>query len=877
MASITEALKVALGDRYVIEEEVGAGGMATVYLAHDMKHDRKVALKVLRPELAAVIGAERFLNEIKVTANLQHPHILPLHDSGEADTFLYYVMPFVEDDTLRDKLDREKQLGVDDAIEITRGVASALDYAHRQGVIHRDIKPENILIHDGQPLVADFGIALAVSAAGGSRLTETGLSIGTPHYMSPEQAMGDRELDARSDVYSLGAMLYEMLTGDPPYHGNTAQAIVAKVITEKAPPVTAARDTVPTHVDAAIQKALAKLPADRFASASGFAEALTRPGVVTVQPTAATLTGSSAKKSSWNLIGWAAALVVAVAFGAMGWMRSSPEPEPVRLTVTLPDFSGSVFGPTMALSPDGSVLVYRIATANAGTPFVVRRLSQLGTTPLSGTEEGLIPFFSPDGEHLGFLADQSQIKRVAVIGGPPVTVADSASAGGSWGEDGYIYFIHSNAGLARVPQDGGAVENLTQPDTASGVGSHLWPDVLPDARAVIYTALRLPLANSDIAVLDLETRESRVLFRGTYARYARSGHLVYTRADGALLAVPFDLKRLEVTGSPAALVEGVPVKTFGDPEFALAQNGTLIYGEGSGVSGIALVDRAGNERLIPATEQSLQYPRVSPDGTHLAMEAQGSSGNDIWTYNLRDSTLSRLTFEGFNIYPEWLPDGRAVSFSRGGSSSADRNIFVKPADGSGSARPFIELPLSQIEGVWSPDGEWLILRQGDRGRGQNANLAALRIGSSDDPIAILDTQFMERSPTISPDGRWLAYVSGESGRDEVYVRPFPGPGGRWQVSSGGGGEPRWAHSGRELFYRSASDLMTVEIRTQPSFQVGNRQRLFSAGAYQVNPNHAGYDVFPDDETFVFIHSVGEAQRMIMVLNWFGELRQRTRN
>jgi serine/threonine-protein kinase len=217
MTSITEALKVALGDRYVIQEEVGAGGMATVYVAHDVKHDRKVALKVLRPELAAVIGAERFLNEIKVTANLQHPHILPLHDSGEAESFLYYVMPFVEGDTLRDKLDREKQLGIDDAVEIARGVASALDYAHRQGVIHRDIKPENILIHDGQPLVADFGIALAVSAAGGARLTETGLSIGTPHYMSPEQAMGDRELDARSDVYSLGAMLYEMLAGDPPY------------------------------------------------------------------------------------------------------------------------------------------------------------------------------------------------------------------------------------------------------------------------------------------------------------------------------------------------------------------------------------------------------------------------------------------------------------------------------------------------------------------------------------------------------------------------------------------------------------------------------------------------------------------------------------
>jgi serine/threonine protein kinase len=241
MSEITARLNTAIADRYRIERELGAGGMATVYLAHDVKHERKVALKVLRPELAAVIGAERFLAEIKVTANLQHPHILPLHDSGEADSFLYYVMPYVEGETLRDKIEREKQLGVDEAVEIARSVAAALDYAHRHEVVHRDIKPENILIHDGQPMVADFGIALAVSQAGGTRLTETGLSVGTPHYMSPEQAMGDRELDARSDVYSLGAMLYEMLAGEPPYTGPTAQAIVAKVITEKAPPVTAAR------------------------------------------------------------------------------------------------------------------------------------------------------------------------------------------------------------------------------------------------------------------------------------------------------------------------------------------------------------------------------------------------------------------------------------------------------------------------------------------------------------------------------------------------------------------------------------------------------------------------------------------------------------
>ncbi|MEA3247189.1 MAG: serine/threonine-protein kinase, partial [Gemmatimonadota bacterium] len=266
---MTTRLSAALAGRYRIERELGAGGMATVYLAHDEKHDRHVALKVLKPELAAVIGAERFLNEIKTTANLQHPHILPLFDSGQVDGTVFYVMPFVQGESLRDRLTRERQLPVGDAIRIATEVAGALDYAHRHGVIHRDIKPENILLHDGQALVADFGIALAVSRTdGGSRLTETGMSLGTPHYMSPEQALGERTLDARTDVYALGCVLHEMLAGEPPFGGPTAQAIIARVLGSEPEPVTALRRTVPEHVADAILTALAKLPADRFASAT---------------------------------------------------------------------------------------------------------------------------------------------------------------------------------------------------------------------------------------------------------------------------------------------------------------------------------------------------------------------------------------------------------------------------------------------------------------------------------------------------------------------------------------------------------------------------------------------------------------------------------
>ncbi|MEK6596864.1 MAG: serine/threonine-protein kinase, partial [Gemmatimonadota bacterium] len=305
MTTVPERLAVALADRYRVLRELGQGGMATVYLAEDLKHRRNVALKVLKPELAAVLGAERFVQEITTTAALQHPNILPLFDSGTADGFLFYVMPFIDGETLRGKLDRETQLGIDEAVKIAIEVADALDYAHRHGVIHRDIKPENILLHDGRPMVADFGIALAVSAAAGGRMTETGLSLGTPHYMSPEQATAEKDLTARADIYSLASVLYEMLTGSPPHVGASAQQIIMKIVTDQARPIGELRKSVPPHVAAAAAKALEKLPADRFDSAAAFSAALANPGF-TVAGTTATAAGGSARRTS-PLVRWGVA------------------------------------------------------------------------------------------------------------------------------------------------------------------------------------------------------------------------------------------------------------------------------------------------------------------------------------------------------------------------------------------------------------------------------------------------------------------------------------------------------------------------------------------------------------------------------------------
>jgi len=422
--------------------------MATVYLAEDLKLDRKVAIKVLKPELAAVLGADRFVQEIKTTAQLQHPHILPLFDSGSVDGFLYYVMPYIEGETLRNKLDREKQLGIDEAVMVAVEVADALEYAHQQGVIHRDIKPENILLHAGPPIVADFGIALAVSAAAGGRMTETGLSLGTPHYMSPEQATAEKHLTNRSDVYSLGAVLYEMLAGNPPHVGSSAQQIISKIVTEDVEPVTRLRKSVPPNVAAALAKALEKLPADRFDSAEAFAEALLDPTFAAPLALAIRRTAVTTALAAFGLL--------ASALAAWGWLRSSSPAPVARYAISLtPGDSrdGIVFRMEVALSPDGASIVFRDPPTGPGQLYIKRR-DGLTAQPLAGTDGGTGPFFSPDGAWIGFFAN-GQLRKIPTAGGASLKLADSvnlAYTGGAWLADGsIIYYDLPTSGASAPP------------------------------------------------------------------------------------------------------------------------------------------------------------------------------------------------------------------------------------------------------------------------------------------------------------------------------------------------------------------------------------------------------------------------------------------
>ncbi len=891
MPELLGRLQSALADRYRLEREVGAGGMATVYLAQDVRHDRRVALKILRPELAAVIGAERFLAEIKLTANLQHPHILPLFDSGEADGYLFYVMPFVEGETLRDRLTREKQLPVPDAIRIAGEVASALDYAHRHGVVHRDIKPENILLHDGQALVADFGIALAASKASGSRMTETGMSLGTPHYMSPEQAMGEREITARSDVYAIGAVLYEMLTGEPPFTGSTAQAIVARVVTETPRPLHAQRHTIPAHIESAVLTALEKLPADRFASAAEFAEALkgrSVSGVSTATTVRVPAAAPDGRRTNGLAIGALTAAAIATAAALWGWFRPQPAPVVSRYSLLLRAAEAlrpSAIAGNVAISPDGNRIAY-IGPAEGGTRLWLREHDKLRPIPISGTEGGVSPFFSPDGNQLAFIVGGRSLRVVPLGGGPPVTLTDSLNAsGGDWGADGYIY-TELNEGLGRLRATGGPVEALFRlSDERHEIGAE-YPSVMPGGKGVVFRRrLAGQSANEfDIMAMTIPGGTPRPLLKGVFARYALSGHLLVVTGDGKLLAVPFDPKKMVITGAPVAVLEGMLRSGPFEVNLAVSDNGTLVYtaGGSSATNGAWWVYRNGTASQVDTSwhvQGTINSVALSPDAKAIAVGVLRGANQDIWVKQLPTGPFSRLTFgDTVRSRATWSGDGRsAIYISDLGAGAGDP--VLRRADGTGTPQVLLHLKGTTFgQAVPSRDGRWLVLRRSTAEAG-NGDIFAVRQGDTT-LVPVVTSNARELSPALSPDGRWLAYSSDESGTFEVYVRPFPDAAtARWQVSASGGNNPLWSRDGRELFYiNGRGEMATVPVAPGPTFNAGEPRVLFSVGDYTVGGNAGVYDVSPDGKRFLMIRpmaGVGETE-LVVVQNWFEELKRRGR-
>jgi eukaryotic-like serine/threonine-protein kinase len=829
--------------------------MALVFLGTDLKHGREVAVKVLRPELSAVVGAERFLREIQVTSHLQHPHILPLYDSGSAGELLYYVMPYVHGESLRSRLERERQLPVDEALLITRTIAGALDYAHRQGILHRDIKPENILLQDGQPLLTDFGIALAVTAAGGDRMTYTGITIGTPNYMSPEQAAGERQLDARSDVFALGCVAYETLVGEPPFVGPTTQSIVAAVLTDDPEPIAQRRRTVSEGVAAVIHRALERLPADRFASAAEFAAALSAPPVAASRrprPRPRVRTIVTLGVGAVVLFGAALALVLS--------RPATSSALPRRWDIVLPDrIPVALAGPTsssgwqtaIALSPDGNHLAY-VAPSGNTTVLAVRALDSDSSVTLPGTDGAYHPSYSPDGRWIAFFAG-NLLRKVPANGGNPVTlVAVDRITGATWATpERLLVFENEGFDLHWISTGAATGDSVVHLRTQFGT-----PDILPGGTwaagqlssgqlALLSLKDGTELAVTGRGVLPLDSVRQADLLFGTSPHWLSSGYLVYGAGDGVLTALPFDGKSRRVMGAPVPLFSGVRLEAgFGYGEFAISRDGTLIYvpGRNQLYVNIALVTPGAGAHLdtLPFPRGAYTQPRISPDGTELAAQVRNPIGGwQVVLMNLRTGVRQQVTVAGnYRTFPaSWLPSGRELMIGLWDPVQfLNYGARIQSLE-TGEARD-VHLQGASYMTV-SPDGRSFVysdFRTGD--------LHLRSLGSDTTTTPIPGQGF---AASFSPNGRWLAW-GGLNGA--VEVSPLPPTGAVYSVAERGQ-QPQWAPDGRSLIFRDGFRFSRVAVTTTGGFHA-DRPRLLIAGPFL--------------STYAWNYAIDRSGRLLVLLN-----------
>ena len=879
----------ALAGRYKVIRRIGAGGMATVYLAHDIRHDRDVAIKVLHPDIGAVLGGSRFLTEIHTTARLQHPHILPLLDSGEADGRLYYVMPLVTGETLRSRLERERQLPIADAVLIAREVADALSAAHALGIIHRDIKPENILLQGGHALVADFGIALAVQTAGGQRVTQTGMSLGTPLYMSPEQAMGERAIDARSDIYALGAVLYEMLAGEPPFTGLSLQAIMARVMTERPTPLSTLRETVSPGIDAAVLTALAKFPADRFATAAQFSEALVRAADIHAPRTGTTdwltIERPIAMQRARRGAPW---VLAAIGIGTSAWLLghrppSAPAPT-VRFSMSFGQGAALVegFGSPIALSADGSLIAFE-GRDSVGAQLFVRHIDRVAPERVPGTANASAPFFSPDGRWIGF-SQGGKLRKVALAGGAVITICDVTGDryGASWGIGDVIVFSAFGQ-LRRVSAAGGQSTLIATPDSVRGEAFR-FPELLPDGHTVVFAAVSD--SGSSLKTITLADNVVTPLNqRGMSPHFVDGGYLVYVEQDGTLFSVPFDAKQRRIVGAPEPIAsnvkllpDNVVLGTAQAAKLGVSRTGTLMYLSGSaGRSELVVMDRSGRTTTLQAPPREYHAPRFSPDASRIAVtivelspRARAGTIGDTWVWSMRERSLQRITFDTSTRSAEWTPDGRRLIYARAGSGGG--SVYAIPSDGSGKPVQLFARPGAVFELSLTRDGRQAAFRETvSAPNGQDIWIASL-----DGPSvarALVVTPHAERNPAVSPDGRWLAYASNESGVMEVYVRSLADGGEHTRVSRRGGAEPRWVRGGSELLYRTSDSVFAVAVTPGATFRTGVSRALFGGQFRQKNTTN--WDASADGQRFVMVRPPAvpaDGPPLSVILHWFDQPR-----
>ena len=881
---------------YRILDKLGAGGMGEVYRAHDMRLERDVAIKVL-PEAFAKDAERlaRFQREAQILAALNHPHIASIHGLEDADGTPWLVMELVEGITLTERLGRGP-LPVKEALELARQIAEGLEAAHEKGIIHRDLKPQNVKVTvEGAVKVLDFGLAkareaevhetdLSQSPTLSAAATRAGTILGTAAYMSPEQARG-KAIDKRTDIWAFGCVLFELLTGKKAFSGETVSDTLASIIKSEPewdllPHETsgAIRELIERCLEKDTKRRLRDIGEARIAIEKALAEPIPagRPTVLAVAPRRSTWT----QVLPWALAGLLSLILIGLASGRLRRSTLSTPPRAVRFSfsLTLPsgtdlsDLSGSVLQ-LVSASPDGSRLAY-IASGGKSTKLYVRDLDRVEARPIAGTDDAITPFFSPDGQWIGFFAD-GKLKKVAVAGGPVLTLADATPGVGTWGGDDTIVLSGNvYGGLSKVSAAGGKPQVLTTPDPKRGEYWHTLPEFLPGGEAILFTASTgVAFESARIAVLSLKTGEQKTVIEGgTNPHYLPTGQLIYAH-QGAILAAPFDLDHLTVTGPAAPILEGVLTDPIsGVAHLSVSGKGTIAYIPGQPVlpeNALVSVDRNGVPRELAKDRRPYEDLSLSPDGTRVAMTIEGATYN-IWVFELARTVLTRLTSEGDNRDPEWTPDGQRVVYTS--FRDGRYGLYWRPADGSGTEELLTRREHWVLAGSFSPDGRLLAFSELDPTT--RADIWLLPVAGERKAQQYLGGIIGGMTlPVFSPDGHWIAYESGETGRSEVYVRPFPGQGGKWQVSTDGGGHPLWARNGREIFYRNGNKLMAVAVETKPAFKPDTPRLVFERAYWQAGHD---YDVTPDGQHFIMIKR-NEQQaaplQVNVVVNWFEELKR----
>lgn len=921
---------------YRIIEKIGAGGMGVVYKGRDTHLDRFVALKVLPPgTVADPESRRRFAQEAKAASALNHPNIITVYDISNTDGVDFIAMEYVEGRTL-EQLIGHRHMPLKQVLAYAIQIADALGKAHAAGIIHRDLKPSNIMVtSEDNVKILDFGLAKLGATSGPvdgegtastlETLTKEGRLLGTAAYMAPEQAEG-KPVDARCDIFSFGLILYEMLTGRRPFGGDTNLAMISAMLHDEPKPLSQVAENMPHEMERLVKRCLRKDAVHRFQHMDDLKVALEelkeesdsgelakgRVGAGLVPAPIGRQRGAPLRRP------WVAALAATVVIAGvltgvvlMKYPERASQAASVKAVIKVEGGhwldGGRVLPPwgfdqptqtAMAISSDGRFIVYSAIRENPEPQdrpqLYLRRTDRLEATPVAGTEGGTGPFLSPDDRWVGFWAD-GKLKKVPIDGGVPVELCDAElPLGASWGPDNTIVFSDSPySGLSTVPANGGRREILTTPNKTKDEFSHRAPHWLPDGRGVVFTIMREPFdLEPRVALLDLKTRKWSVLLEDAAdARYVPSGHLVFLR-QGTLMAVPFDLGKREVVGQPIPAIAGVvqtlnrlnPVEDTAAGQYSVSDSGCLVYVPGGILPDIdstfVWVDQKGNMQPAASIKGFFFSPRLSPDGQRIAYTSVGKRFR-AWVYDLNRATATPLTEEGKVWEINWTPDGKRVVFNWG-RLDTDMPLYWQPADGSSPMERLTTSQDSETVGSFSPDGATLAFVKDRPETGADILLLDLR---SRRVTPFLNSKADEWDPVFSPDGRWLAYESDESGRLEIYVRPFPGPGGKWQISSEGGAEPLWARNGKHLFYRSdvgkgaaeVSQVWAVDVRTDGSFTASKPRLLFATPAFFQSGIPHCWDISLDDQRFLMVkledRKAQPVTEMILVTNWFEELKR----